>query len=398
MKTNSANLFLALSLVFVLYLSAFAQEPTPTPTPTPAPKPSVPDEPVKIVTEEVKLNVMARSKYGKDVPTLMPDDLLIVEEGTPQTITSMRRVPANVLFLLDTGGNLNFAKSTALTSLAATILIDSLAPDDNIAVIQYNDKVETIADWTQDREAVIESIDKRLFASKRSRFSDGLNAAVDIFNSRPLENRHLVLISDGLESVADEAARQSALQNILAANITIHVISYTQLEAKRTKEASRRITRGKGDTKPRIPKWVFDDMMRSLPISNPERKNKVADFLRAGNEAQRLIIINLDNKKIAVLRKKIVALQESETKMKTLAEDTGGVFHAPEEMITVFEFGLEIASVIGSQYVITYSPTKPVTANVPFETRKVRVGTHRQGVEIRSRQMLILKPANQMPK
>ncbi len=376
-------------MVFLLCLSGFTQQATPTSSPTPAP----PDEPVKVVTEEVKLNVMARS-FGRFVPTLKPDDLLVVEGGTPQTITSMRRVPANVLLMLDTGGDLNYAKSTALTRLTAQLLIDKLDAHDTVAVIQYNDKIETIADWTTDRESVFEGLDKRLFYGKRSRFSDGLNAAVGIFNSRPLENRHLVLISDGLESVADEEQRQIALQNILAANVTIHVISYTQLEAKPTKQASKRVTLGKGDTKPRVPEFVLEARLKSIAIDDPKQKEKVQRFLRSANEAQRLIIVNIDNRKINVLRKKIVDLQKSELAMQTLAEDTGGVFQAPEEPITMFEFALEVASVIGSQYVVSYSPTKPITENSPFETRKVRVGTHCSGVEIRSRQKLVMNQAS----
>lgn len=367
-------------VIFFVYIPIRTQEPSPTPA----------DVPVRVITEEVKLNVMARS-YGRFVPTLKPDDLLVVEGGTPQAITSMRRVPANVLLMLDTGGDLNYAKSTELTKLAAKLMIGNLSREDSVAVMQYNDKIEIIADWTQDREAIFEGLDKRLFSGKRSRFSDGLNAAVGIFYSRPLENRHLVLISDGLESVADDAQRQIALLNILAANVTIHVLSYTKLEAKPTKKAAQRVTLGKGDTKPRVPEFVLEERLRSVAISDPKQKEKVQRFLRSANESQRLVIISLDSKRINVLRKKVEDLQKSETTMKTLSEDTGGVFQAPEEAITVFEFAVEIANVIGSQYVITYSPAKAITEDSPLETRKVRVGTHCPGVEIRSRQKLILK-------
>jgi hypothetical protein len=211
----------------------------------------------------------------------------------------------------------------------------------------------------------------------------------------PLENRQLVLISDGLDSVADAAQRQIALQNLLAANVTVHVISYTQLESKPTEKASKRVTLGKGDTKPRMPEWVFEDMIKSLPINDPATKDKVANFLRAGNTSQRLLIISLDSKRIKILRKRVEDLRESEIEMKSLAEDSGGLFHAPEEPITVFRFAVEVAGAIGSQYVITYSPTKPIAENAPFETRKVRVGTHRSDVEIRSRHKLVLKSSTE---
>ena len=160
-----------MALLLLLGHSALAQQPMATATP---------DETVKVATEEVKLNVMARNSFGRFVSTLKPDDLLIVEEGTPQTITSMRRVSANVLFLLDTGGDLNFAKNVATTKITAKITIDKLSAADNIAVIQYSDKIETVAAWTKDHSAIFHSLDKRLISGKRSRFSDALNAAVSL--------------------------------------------------------------------------------------------------------------------------------------------------------------------------------------------------------------------------
>ena len=84
------NKFKKRFLIIFMGLSAldgFAQNPSPTP----------PDEQINILTEEVRLNVTAQYADGRFVPTLTKDDLLIVESGDPQTITSMKRVPANVI-------------------------------------------------------------------------------------------------------------------------------------------------------------------------------------------------------------------------------------------------------------------------------------------------------------
>ena len=59
----------------------------------------------------------------------------------------------------------------------------------------------------------------------------------------------------------------------------------------------------------------------------------------------------------------------------------------------MLEFAVEVARAIGSQYVVTYSPTKLVSESPGVEIRKVRVGSHCDGVEIRSRQKLILHQA-----
>jgi len=230
MKGHSKTSLFLVVIIAALFASAFSQQPDAAPTP--------PDDSVKVRTDEVRLNVMAQTAQGRFVSTLKPDDLLIVEEGDPQMITSMRHLSANVLFLLDTGGDLNLVKSTSLTKLIAAMAIASLAPDDSVSVIEYNDKVEIVSDWTTDRDLVYPNIESKLFSSKRSRFAEGLAAAVKMFSERPLENRHIVIVSDGVDTVSERPAVRSAMQNLLAANISVHVISYTKLEEQAAGKSS----------------------------------------------------------------------------------------------------------------------------------------------------------------
>ena len=381
MRIQFEKWFFGIGLIIIFTCSVFAQKSTPQPTP--------PDEPIKILTEEVHLNVTAQTNGGRIVPNLKIDDLLLVEEGTPQTIISIKQVPANVLLLLDTGGNLNFAKNRAMTGITAKVFTKYLSLKDTLAIMQYNDKIETIADWTSDFSLAAKELDKKILSGKRSRFSEALNAAVEMFKARPLENRHLVLISDGLETVADESVRQAALQNLLAANITVHVISYTQLEEQLAQKATQRIKLGNGRTKPRVPEYIFDDMLRGLAISYEEKR-----FLKTMNEAQAIVIINFDNEMIRVVRRKREAWRESEAKLQNLAEETGGMFQAPEEYETFLKLAGEIAKAIDSSYVINYTPTKPLAESPKGGARKVRVSSHLDGVQIRSRQKITVNTAN----
>ena len=374
---------LLVALTGILYpVCIFCQQPTPSPTP---------DESIKINTEEVRLNVMAQNAYGRFVSTLKPDDLLVVEEGTPQTITSMRRLPANVLLVLDTGGDLNLVKSTELTRLTAKIAVNNLAREDSVSVIQVGDKVETLADWSSNREAVFAGLDKKLFGSKRVRLADGLKAAVDLFASKPLENRHIVLISDGLDTVATEAALRQSMDDLQAANITIHVISYTGLESAAARKSGKVVRMGKGDTKPRISQDRFEEMLMGMPVPpDPKLAAKAREFLRTMNSSQRLLTVELDRPRIANMQNKQKIENESETKLQTAADDSGGMFQAPEEAETMFTFAADVARAIDSQYVITYNPTVPIDPSHP-PIRKVRVSSHCDGVTIRSRQKLVVR-------
>src|SRR5687768_3225027 len=160
MKNHHGKCSLALVLIIFSVYSAFSQEVTPQPTP--------PEEPIKVFTEEVHLNVTAQTSRGTFVPTLKPDDLLIVEEGTPQTIESMKKAPASVLLLLDTGGNLNFAKSLNMTRLTAKLLVEKISVDNAIAVMQSYDKIEAVSDWTGNREKIQSDLNDKLFSGNRS--------------------------------------------------------------------------------------------------------------------------------------------------------------------------------------------------------------------------------------
>jgi len=65
------------------------------------------------------------------------------------------------------------------------------------------------------------------------------------------------------------------------------------------------------------------------------------------------------------------------------------MFQAPEAVETMWLFAAEIAQTIDSQYVVTYIPTKSFADTENTEARKIRVGTHCNGVIIRSRQKVI---------
>lgn len=370
-----------LSAIILCFVSfGLAQDPTPSQTPPT-------EEPIRVSTEEVHLNVLARSSSQRFVSDLKIDDLLVVEDGIPQEITNLQRVPANVLLLLDTGRDLNFAKSLNATQVIAEIFVHSLSPNNSLSVMQYYDKVETLSDWSTDYQLAINALNNKLFTGRRSVFTEALNAAIISFKSRPLENRHLVLVTDGVETVANNIAHQKALQNLLAANITIHILSYTQLEEQMAQNRTQRFKAGDGKTKPRVDPWIYENIIRGLPMDEKARV-----VLRQMNEAQALVIVNLDKEMVKRVSEKRVIWRENETKLQTLATDTGGIYQAPEELGTMFKLAMEIAKAVDSQYVITYTPKKPFTNSADGENRRVMVSSHCEGVKIQSRQKIVINP------
>jgi Mg-chelatase subunit ChlD len=157
-------------LFFALALYGFSQTPTPTATPEE-------DRPEKISTEEIYLNVSAFDRDGKFVPDLRKEDLVVLENERLHQVSSVRRVPADVLLLLDAGGAMRYAKNANVTREAAKNLVGALRSDDRFAVMQYHDKVETLSDWTSDKTQVLDALDKKIGFGRRSVFFEALVAA-----------------------------------------------------------------------------------------------------------------------------------------------------------------------------------------------------------------------------
>jgi VWFA-related protein len=353
---------------------AIAQQVIPTPTP--------PEQTVKIITEEVQVNVMAQNSFGRFEANLTKEDLLVVEDGVPQEITSLRRTPANVLLLLDTGGELNFVKTSKLTGFAAKIVLHNLKAEDYFAVWQYNNKIESVFDWSNNKDEAFAAIDKKLFSGKRSRFAEALNEATKIFQNRPTGNRHLVLISDGMESVATAIDREKAFQNLLAQNITVHIISYTQLESQIAQTAGKRFKLGNGTKKQAIPPEVEEQILQSIPY--PQRQT-----FKIMMEAPPIVVFDLDTERLKFIRKRREVWLESEAELQDISEKSGGIFFAPETLETLLTFGSKIARAIDSQYVLTYLPKRQFADSPNGEIRKIRVSTSYFGVEIKAKNQIV---------
>src|SRR6185369_15528790 len=220
--------FLRFSVVFFAFTAfAAAQSGRTNPVATPAPSE---DSPEKVFTEEIKLNVSALDEAGKFFSGVKKEDLVINEDGVLHQASSVRRIPATVLIVLDTGGEDRQAKDFKTTRETAKALINGLQPDDTVALLEYNDEAKILAEWTNDKTQLLTALDKNLNFGKRSRFVEALNLAVKFFDKSNLENRHLVLITDGLDSMSDGSERSKAIKNILATDINVHVMSYTKME------------------------------------------------------------------------------------------------------------------------------------------------------------------------
>jgi VWFA-related protein len=368
---------LLFKVLLVLVFSAAAAPAQVSPKPSPTPK-SEDQEPVRVFTEEVRLPVAATDINGHYDPTLEIDDVLVLEDGQPQQVRSIQHLPANVLLLLDTGNDLGL-KDTKLTRDVALRVIAGLNPGDRIAIMQFATKPELLQSWTTDRTALAKVLRTKLNSGKNSRLATAIAAASDQFRETPAGTRHIVLVSDGVDAPGGRVTMASALKQLNSTQVSVHVISYTLME-RQILQTQTRVVRG-GDGVQR------DANPASNPVANgdptlPPGTTRTPGF--------KILTIDTD---VAMRRKRKEyerATRNSEERLVALAEESGGRFLLPDSPESLLRQAESISRDIGSQYVITYRPTRPLASAKSGEYRRVEVASKRVGLYLRSRQGYIV--------
>jgi VWFA-related protein len=367
---------LSIPTVLLIFTATIcAQQPKETPSPTP-PRSNVrieeDQEPVKVFTEEVRLPIQAFDAYGHFDPTVVADDVLVLEDGVAQQIRSVRHIPASVLLVLDTGGELSglggVSKKTSLTRQVAADLVHRLPKGSWMEILQANSSSEVLQTWTTDKQAVLKVLDKKLFSTKRSRISEAIVKATQQFKDRPEGSRHVVLITDGVDSPGGKVERAQAMQKLIAARATVHVISYTEFVRQKSTD---KITGISGGPRPKS----ADPISNTDPTLPPGATRSPSFGLR----------IQFD----PAMRRQRKAyendVKKSQQVLTDVAQETGGKILLPissEEMLAQTSV---IAQAIGSEYVVTYRPKRPLADASPGEYRKVQVTSRRVGLSLHSR-------------
>lgn len=354
--------------IFVLVSTAFGQSGRAKPTPTPTP-----DE-VRIVTEEVKLNVLAFDEDGKFFSDVRPEDLVVTEDNILHQPSSVRRIPANILIVMDTGGELRAVKTLDQTKRTAKALINALRPGDQVAVLQYSDKPEIIGEWTDDKGSAIAAVNRAKFG-RRSAFVDAIALATDFMLKSGVDNKHLVLITDGTDSAGRTSDRFDAFQRLLGTDITVHVISYTRMEATDIEPRTKGIS--KTPPRPAMPPEVVQGL--------PPGVRDTAQMPKVGPT------INVDRKYLKTMRARQAALEAAEEQLSKVAENTNGEIIIPTSLDEMVDRTALLAKMIDSSYVVTYTPKVALIDN--SNERTIDVTSKRAGLIVQGRRKFILTPS-----
>jgi VWFA-related protein len=350
---------------------ASAQTPQPSPTPPP-PVDKDQEQPVRVFTEEVRLPIVALDAYGHYDPTLELDDVLVLEDGVAQQLRSLRHIPANVLFVLDTGGDFTsltgLQKSTSLTRQVASELIAKLQTGTSIAVMQSGNSAEMLQPWTTDKAAVLKTLKTKLISTKRSRISEALVNASQQLKDRPEGSRHVVLITDGVDSPGGKVDRGEAIRKLISARATVHVISYTQFVRQKNDDKHSKLSTGQ--------RPISNDPIAATDPTLPPGTTRTPSFG---------IGIRFDPAMKRQRKAYEAELKKSEQALQNVAEETGGRWELPLNADEMFAKATDVARAITAEYVVTYRPKRPLAEAKPGEYRRIEVASRRVGVNLQAR-------------
>jgi VWFA-related protein len=210
--------------------------------------------PAKIEVRSVLVNmpVTVRDTKGEMVNTLEKSDFHVTDNGVPQTIThfTLGGDPISLVVVVET----SWRVGPILPQIRKTgILISQtiVGPTGEAAVIGYNDKVDTLLDFTNISDDVEQTMNGLQRGSAGSRLFDAMSRAVAMLSARPevsetdLGKRRVMLIIGEAHDSGSEERLGEVLRRAQLANITIYTVGISGLKAE--------LKRDPGDKAPPTP-------------------------------------------------------------------------------------------------------------------------------------------------
>ena len=187
-------------------------KPSPSPTPTksisPTPSPTVEDdnEPIRVDTELVNLNVRVVDRNNRSIGSLTKNDFKVFEDNVEQPIDSFTKgeVPTNYAMVIDNSGSMRLLLDKVIE--ASKIIVNTNRKDDETSIIRFvdSDKIEVTQDFTSNKSDVLESLDNLFIEGGPTAIIDAVYLAaqnVDEYeksrNPNDRKRRALILVSDG---------------------------------------------------------------------------------------------------------------------------------------------------------------------------------------------------------
>jgi len=320
--------------------TGMAQEPPPLPTPQSKQHEEEidPADVISVSTSEVLLPVTVRDSAGQLVNNLTRKEFRVFEDGIEQPLSdlSLRQVPVDVVLMVDASSSV--ANNLDDFRRAAEGFAVHLADGDRVSLIQFDDRVSLLQDWTRSLVQLRRAL-KRVAPGVFTRFNDAMLLASRDQMPRGNARHAIIVLTDGIDSgrgTTFDVALRAALQS----QTTVYVVSNIEIEKAR-------------------------------------KQAELATLLAGTGSA-----VRFNSLRIGDLRLGLEALEASERNLAQLTESTGGRLYKPQSFNDLEKTYSEVADELRHQYALYYSPLNKARDG---GFRRVRAETTDRGYHVSTR-------------
>lgn len=157
------------------------------------------DDVIRTETSLVQLNIGVVDKQGRPITSLTRNDFAIYEDGVKQSIQHFEPVnaPFSLVLMLDmSGSTVNFRQQL---KLASQRFLDALAPEDRVAIVQFNKNVKSLSGFSTDRQKTAYAIEIASGAGE-TYFYEALKYALRELEKEGQRRKAIVVLTDGLDT------------------------------------------------------------------------------------------------------------------------------------------------------------------------------------------------------
>jgi len=152
-------------------------------------------------TQLVPIETSVLDTHGDFVGGLARNSFRVLDDGVDEPIQFFAPVeaPAEVLILLETSPAVYLIHNQHLA--AASALVEGLAPDDQVALVTYDERPEAALGFTSDKSSLLAALDKTPYTLGMGdlKLYDSVSAVLD-WLAKMTGKREIVLLTTGLDS------------------------------------------------------------------------------------------------------------------------------------------------------------------------------------------------------
>jgi VWFA-related protein len=176
------------------------------------------------ITVDVKLVTFVATvidSAGRHVPDLKPQDFIVEEDGSLQTVTLLEQsfnVPVSMGVVLDTSTSMETKITTATASIDR--FLQTLEPKDDIFLMSFAGGVRLEQDFTSDRRRLTSAL-RRVQLSNGTALYDAVEKGLRKVRDGQHEKKAILLVTDGVDT-SSLASLEDARRSVRTSEVLIY--------------------------------------------------------------------------------------------------------------------------------------------------------------------------------